>query len=106
LNYQLWRECSHLSFQCNLLSGKTREIFSIVYEGNKLFPSYAIDQCNNYRPVKGLQSVLILFDDKKGDWATAYLFAGINSYLGDQRLQDLLSTEPSAVLEAAKYKLV
>lgn len=84
---------------------KDGQIFAIRHRGVDYFPSYALDRATGYRPVKDLAKVLTVFNGRKDDWALAYWFASINSFLGGKRPQDLLSTRPDRVVAAAEDEL-
>jgi len=79
-----------------------RSIFAIHSRGTDYFPEYALDPNEGYRPVKTLAAILAVFKDRKDGWGVAYWFAGANGFLGGRRPQDLLVSDPNAVLEAAK----
>lgn len=83
---------------------ETKMIFSVVHEGVELFPAYAFADIKP-QPLPALRAILILFDGKKNDWGAAYWFAGANGYLGGKRPQNVLQTDPEAVLLAAKDEL-
>ncbi|CAD7717312.1 hypothetical protein LMG31884_25470 [Xanthomonas hydrangeae] len=78
-------------------------IFAVQQEAGKdLFPRYALDSGNKYRPVKALAQVLKVFAGKKGPWGLASWFSARNSFLGGQRPQDLLTSDPQRVINAAQ----
>lgn len=77
-------------------------IFAIHSRGTDYFPEYALDPNEGYRPVKNLADILAVFKDRKDGWGLAYWFAGANGFLDGHRPQDLLVSNPNAVLEAAK----
>jgi hypothetical protein len=56
----------------------------------------------SYRPYKALAEVLKTFGETKSGWDVAFWFAGLNSFLGDQRPQDLSATRPELVIAAAQ----
>lgn len=82
-----------------------KKLFSIKKDGADLYPIYAIDIQNNYRPAKGLQAIIQEFGERKDGWALAYWFVGSNSFLGGSKPQDLLKTDPKRVLEAARDEI-
>jgi hypothetical protein len=47
-------------------------------------------------------NILRVFGDTKDSWGLAFWFAGLNSFLDDQRPQDLLAADPERVIAAAK----
>lgn len=77
------------------------KIFSVSYLSEELFPIYAIDKVNGFKPQKGLKPVLEVFAGEKDSWGIAYWFAGANGYLGGKRPLDLLASNPDLVLQAA-----
>lgn len=94
----------------NKSSGPTKwksshKIFCVKYQGEELYPIYALDKNNNFRPLDGLQAILKLFAGRKEGWGVAYWFAGANSFLGGRRPQDLLESDPGLVLQAAQDEL-
>jgi hypothetical protein len=80
------------------------QIFSIEYEGTEYFPCFALDPGVGYTPYPALAEVLRVLN--AGNWGSAWAvvawFIGLNSFLDDQRPQDLLASEPEWVVEAAK----
>lgn len=76
-------------------------IFAIHDKGTDYFPVYALDPDKNHRPVEALAKILDVFGNRKDGWGLAYWFVSANGYLGGQRPQDLLQSDPEAVLKAA-----
>jgi len=77
-------------------------IFAFQHKGIDYFPLYALDPVESYRPYKALVEVLKIFGETKSGWGAAFWFAGLNSFLDDQRPQDLLATRPDLVIAAAQ----
>ncbi|WP_035357165.1 hypothetical protein [Edaphobacter aggregans] len=77
-------------------------IFAIHHKGTDYFPIYALNPDENYRPYKAVADILRVFGDTKDSWGLAFWFAGLNSFLNDQRPQDLLAADPERVIAAAK----
>jgi hypothetical protein len=77
-------------------------IFAIHHKGTDYFPIYALNPDENYRPYKAIANILRVFGDTKDSWGLAFWFAGLNSFLDDQRPQDLLAADPERVIAAAK----
>ena len=77
-------------------------IFAFQHKGIDYFPRYALDPVESYRPYKTLADVLKIFGETKSGWGAAFWFAGLNSFLDDQRPQDLLATRPDLVIAAAQ----
>lgn len=84
----------------------SRKIFSVNYFAEELFPIYAFNKQNAFRPEEGLKPILDLFDGEKDSWGIAYWFAGANSFLDGKRPQDLLHEAPNRVLDAANDELL
>ncbi|WP_416799385.1 hypothetical protein [Ciceribacter azotifigens] len=81
---------------------KERQIFAVRHRGIDYFPGYALDPSTDFRPVKALAKVLSTFQGAKDDWGIAYWFASVNGFLGGNRPQDLLISEPDRVISAAE----
>jgi hypothetical protein len=77
-------------------------IFAIHHKGTDYFPIYALNPDENYRPYKAVADILRVFGDTKDSWGLAFWFAGLNSFLDDQRPQDLLAADSERVIAAAK----
>jgi hypothetical protein len=77
-------------------------IFAFQHKGVDYFPLYALNAVESYRPYKALADVLRIFAETKSGWGVAFWFAGLNSFLDDQRPQDLLGTRPDLVVAAAQ----
>lgn len=82
-----------------------RMIFAINNKGTDYFPVYALDPEKNHRPLKILTNILQVFSEKKDGWGAAYWFASVNGFLGGKRPQDILHSNPEAVLAAAKNEV-
>ncbi|MHB8304315.1 MAG: hypothetical protein ACYDC6_16115 [Acidobacteriaceae bacterium] len=78
------------------------QIFAIHHRGADYYPLYALDPANGYRPRAIVADVLRLFADSKDSWGTAFWFGSINSYLQEQRPQDVLNADPEPLLRAAR----
>ena len=85
---------------------KDGAIFAFQHKGIDYFPRYALNPMESYRPYKTLAAVLKIFGEAKSGWAAAFWFAGLNSFLDDQRPQDLLATRPDLVIAAAQDEAV
>jgi hypothetical protein len=84
---------------------RNRAIFVIEHKGDDFFPLYALDPDYNYRPRKEIAEILNVFGDSKDGWGLAFWFAGLNSFLDDERPQDLLTVAPERVLAAARDEI-
>jgi len=77
-------------------------IFTVEMNGVDYFPSFALNPEKSYKPYSVVGDVLDVFQDTKSGWGLAFWFAGLNSFLDDQRPQDLLASKPALVIAAAK----
>jgi hypothetical protein len=84
---------------------RNRAVFAIEHKGDDFFPLYALNPDDNYRPRKEVAEVLSIFGDSKDGWGLAFWFAGLNSFLDDERPQDLLASAPEQVLAAARDEM-
>lgn len=84
---------------------RQRQIFAIRHNGIDYFPSYGLDPETDWRPRKALKSVLEVFGDEKDGWGLAYWFRSANGFLGGQRPQDVLATQPEQVIAAASDEM-
>lgn len=84
---------------------RNRTIFAIEHRGDDFYPLYALYPDDNYRPRKEVAEILRVFGDSKDGWGLAFWFAGLNSFLDDERPQDLLAVAPEQVLAAAKDEI-
>ena len=81
---------------------KQGSIFAISHRGIDYFPGYGLDRHADFRPLKALAWIIETFTGHKDGWGMAYWFSSDNSFLGGQRPQDLLASEPDQVIEAAR----
>lgn len=85
---------------------KDRQIFSIRHQNVDYFPGFALDPKHDYKPLKAMSEVLKVFGDTKDGWGLAFWFMGLNSFLcGQKRPMDLLASDPTRVVEAARLEL-
>lgn len=80
---------------------KQGAIFAIHHGGVDYFPGYGLDQNRGFRPVKALARIIEILGGHKDGWGMAYWFRSDNGFLGGKRPQDLLTSEPERVIEAA-----
>ena len=80
-------------------------IFTLEHNGVDYFPLFALNPEKNYKPYQGLGQILEVFNGTKSGWGLAFWFAGLNSFLDDERPQDVLATAPELVLAAAKDEM-
>jgi hypothetical protein len=90
---------SNLSVQPNKWK-RNREIFAIQHGREDYLPVYALGP--DHRPRKEMAEILKIFGDAKDGWGLAFWFAALNSFLDDERPQDVLATDPERVIAAAE----
>ena len=76
-------------------------IFAIQRENADLFPLYALDPEENYRPRRAMKEILGAFREKS-PWRIAFWFESPNSYLRNKKPREVLADAPAAVIEAAR----
>ena len=81
-------------------------IFSVSHQGCDYFPTYALNEADGWRPRPAMADVLGVFGQAKDGWGLAYWFASVNGFLGERRPQDVLPTDPQAVVAAARDELL
>ena len=84
----------------------TGVIFSIRNEETELFPLYALNPNAGYELAKVLANIIEVFRERKDGWGMAYWFGSANGFLGGRRPQDILHTDPEAVLAGAKDEVM
>src|SRR5258707_1687109 len=94
---------SNLSVQPNKWK-RNREIFAIQHGREDYLPLYGLDP-GDHRPRKEMAEILKIFGGAKDGWGLAFWFAGLNSFLDDERPQDLLAAAPERVLAAARDEM-
>lgn len=80
------------------------EIFTIMIGGEEYFPLYALQPSDGFRPHPKLKEIIGLFDGAKDGWSTAFWFLSSNSSLGGRRPKDMLRSDASLVVEAARVE--
>ncbi len=60
----------------------------------------------DHRPRREMGEILDVFGDAKDGWGLAFWFAGLNSFLDDERPQDVMATDPERVIAARLAMLV
>jgi hypothetical protein len=73
--------------------------------GGRLFPLYDLDPDENYCPRKDVAKIRSIFGDSKNGWGLTFCSSGLNSFLDDERPQDLLVVAAEQVLAAAKDEM-
>lgn len=81
-------------------------IFSLSHQGCDYFPAYALNEDDGWRPRPAMADVLRVFGQVKDGWGLAYWFASINGFLDGRRPQDVLASDPQAVVAAARDELL
>jgi hypothetical protein len=94
---------SNLSVQPNKWK-RNREIFAIRHGREDYLPLYGLNP-GDHHPRKEMAEILKVFGDAKDGWGLAFWFAGLNSFLGDERPQDVLATDPERVIAAARDEM-
>jgi len=93
---------SNLSVQPNKWK-RAREIFAIQHGREDYLPTYAL--APDHRPRKEMAEILNIFGEAKDGWGLAFWFAALNSFLDDERPQDVLATDPERVIAAARDEM-
>lgn len=94
---------TNLSVQPNKWK-RNREIFAIQHGREDYLPLYALDDAD-HRPRKEMAEILATFGEAKDGWGLAFWFAGLNSFLDEERPQDVLATDPERVIAAARDEM-
>jgi hypothetical protein len=81
-----------------------RKIFAIIVGGLELYPDYAFDLKNHFRPQPALAIVIRILSEKRDHWGMAYWFASPNTRLGGARPLDRVATDPAQVITAARIE--
>jgi len=64
---------------------------------------FALNTDKGFRPYKEVREIISIFRESQlSDWAIGAWFLGVNSFLDDRTPKDLLATNPSLVVEAAR----
>ncbi|UIA84529.1 hypothetical protein LU631_20275 [Erwinia tracheiphila] len=84
---------------------KAGRIFAIHHNGVDYFPAYGLNKDEGFRPLKSMAHVIEVFNDYKDGWGMAFWFLSANSFLGGERPQDMLATQPERVIEAARDEI-
>ncbi len=83
---------------------RNRKIFAIQHGSEDYFPLYALNPVD-YRLRKQMAEILHIFGDTKDGWGLAFWFAARNSFLDDERPQDVLAVKPDRVIAAANDEI-
>jgi hypothetical protein len=94
---------SNLSVQPNKWK-RNREVFAIQHGREDYLPLYGLYP-GDHRPRKEMAEILKVFGDAKDGWGLAFWFAGLNSFLDDERPQDILANNPNRVIAAARDEM-
>lgn len=85
---------------------KRRLVFAVPHpdktaRARDIYPAF---QFENHKPIKAIQAILDAFDERKDPWKLALWFTSNNGSLPDDaRPVDLLTSDPQAVMEAARH---
>ena len=80
-------------------------IFAIKHGGLDHFPLFGLNPDRGYKPYPELGQVLEEFHGARSGWSIAFWFAAGNSFLGDERPQDLLTSKSELVIAAAREEM-
>jgi hypothetical protein len=80
---------------------KAGALFAISRDGEDLYPVYALDKENAYRPYPVVKEILAALKHRRG-WSLANWFESPNGYLANRKPRELLATQPAEVLQAAR----
>ena len=83
---------------------RNRDIFVIQHGDEDYIPLYALNP-DDHRPRRQMAEILRIFGDAKDGWGLAFWFAALNSFLDDERPQDVLAVDPDRVIAAAKDEM-
>lgn len=83
---------------------RNRDIFAIQHGRDDYFPLYTLNP-DDHRPRRQMAEILRIFGDAKDGWGLAFWFAALNSFLNDERPQDVLAVDPDRVIAAAKDEM-
>ena len=83
---------------------RDQDIFAIRHGREDYFPLYALNP-DDHQPRKQMAEILRIFGDAKDGWGLAFWFAALNSFLDDERPQDVLAVDPDRVIAAAKDEM-
>lgn len=77
------------------------DIFTVNDHGTDYYPAFGLEKDAGYRPYRVMSTIIDIFKDDKNGWGMAYWFQSINSYLGGNKPQALIGTNPDLVVDAA-----
>ncbi len=81
------------------------QIFAIHHNGVDYFPGYGLDRDAGFTPIRVMARIIETFANRKDGWGMAYWFSSLNSFLGGQRPQDVLGTQPERVIEVCRDEI-
>ncbi|SFN22254.1 hypothetical protein SAMN05428971_0591 [Candidatus Pantoea varia] len=79
---------------------RTGKIFALSFEGRDLYPAYGLDVGG--QPLPLMKKIIALFGGSKTPWTLAVWFGTPNSWLGNEKPKNLMTSQPEKVLEAAQ----
>lgn len=77
------------------------EIFSIVHQGQALYPDYAFSDNEKGNLLPGLVEIITILSPENDGWGMAFWFRSPNNFLGGKRPEDALHQEFDKVVAAA-----
>ncbi len=77
------------------------EIFTINDHGTEYYPAFGLEKEAGYQPYSVMSKIIDIFKDDKDGWGMAIWFQSVNSYLGREKPQALIGSDPDLVINAA-----
>lgn len=77
------------------------ETFTINDHGTEYYPAFGLEKEAGYQPYCVMSKIIDIFKEDKNGWGMAVWFQSVNSYLGGEKPQALIGSEPDLVIEAA-----
>ena len=77
------------------------EIFSIVHQGQVLYPDYAFSANEKGNLLPGLVEIITILSPENDGWGMAFWFRSPNNFLGGKRPEDTLHQAFDKVVAAA-----
>lgn len=84
---------------------RKQQLFSLRVEGSELYPDYAFDPQERYRPRPELEPILKVFCADLDGWRLAFWFDSPNSYLDGRRPRECYWLHPAEALVAARMEV-
>jgi hypothetical protein len=77
------------------------DIFTINDHGTEYYPLFGLEKEAGYRPYSVMSKIIDIFKGDKHGWGMAVWFQSVNSYLGGEKPQALIGSDPDLVIDAA-----